>query len=219
RPACLRHGPDRLRSLDHPLLLERVGRPSIVRVPVDPLDAALLPPLCGASRGRAPAGRSRPSVRDSARAPLDDTMSGHATLRDSGGGPPAGRPHGERGTTMSNGLLDTVNTNFDRAATFTNHLPGLLEQIKICNSIYQFHFPVRREDGSFEVIEAWRAEPPHHKLPVKGGIRYSPHVDAGEVQALAALMTYKCAIVDVPFGGSKGAIRIDPRKTPLPQLE
>lgn len=120
---------------------------------------------------------------------------------------------------MSNGLLETVNTNFDRAAAFTNHLPGLLEQIKICNSVYQFHFPVRREDGTFEVIEAWRAEHSHHKLPVKGGIRYSPHVDEDEVQALAALMTYKCAIVDVPFGGAKGAIRIDPRKIPLAQLE
>jgi glutamate dehydrogenase (NAD(P)+) len=120
---------------------------------------------------------------------------------------------------MSAGLLDTVNTNFDRAAAFTNHPPGLLDQIKICNSVYRFHFPVRREGGGFEVIEAWRAEHSHHKLPVKGGIRYSPHVDAEEVQALAALMTYKCAIVEVPFGGAKGAIRIDPRKVPIEQLE
>ena len=97
---------------------------------------------------------------------------------------------------MSNGLLETVNSNFDRAASFTSHPEGLLEQIKTCNSVYIFHFPVRREEGGYEVIEAWRAEHSHHKLPVKGGIRYSPHVDANEVQALAALMTYKCAIVE-----------------------
>jgi len=120
---------------------------------------------------------------------------------------------------MSNGLLETVNSNFDRAASFTSHPEGLLEQIKTCNSVYIFHFPVRREEGGYEVIEAWRAEHSHHKLPVKGGIRYSPHVDANEVQALAALMTYKCAIVEVPFGGAKGAIKIDPRKVSLAQLE
>lgn len=97
--------------------------------------------------------------------------------------------------------------------------PGLLEQIRTCNSVYRFHFPVRKEGGGYEVIEAWRAEHSHHKLPVKGGIRYSPAVDADEVQALAALMTYKCAIVDVPFGGAKGAIRIDPRRTTVEQLE
>src|SRR5262245_6324017 len=131
----------------------------------------------------------------------------------------AGRPHGARKTTMSNGLLETVNTNFDRAASFTSHSSGLLDQIKICNSIYRFHFPVRREEGGFEVIEAWRAEHSHHKLPVKGGIRYSPHVDEEEVQALAALMTYKCAIAEVPFGGAKGAIRIDPKRVSLAQLE
>jgi len=120
---------------------------------------------------------------------------------------------------MSVGLLDTVNTNFDRAAAFTNHPKGLLDQIKICNSVYRFSFPVRVEGGGFEVIEAWRAEHSHHKLPVKGGIRYSELVDENEVQALAALMTYKCAIVEVPFGGAKGAIKIDPRKVSLEQLE
>lgn len=93
------------------------------------------------------------------------------------------------------------------------------KQIKTCNSLYHFQFPVRKEGGGYDVIEAWRAEHSHHKLPVKGGIRFSPDVDAYEVQALAALMTYKCAIVDVPFGGAKGAIRVDPRKTGVEQLE
>ena len=70
---------------------------------------------------------------------------------------------------------------------------GLLDQIRVCNSVYSFAFPVRHADGSIEVVRAWRAEHSHHKLPTKGGIRYSPQVDESEVKALAALMTYKCA--------------------------
>jgi glutamate dehydrogenase (NAD(P)+) len=122
---------------------------------------------------------------------------------------------------MSQGqvFLDGVNANFDRAARFLKHPAGLLDQIKLCNSVYHFRFPVRRGPGDYEVIEAWRAEHSHHRLPVKGGIRYSPHSDAEEVQALAALMTYKCAIVDVPFGGGKGAIKIDPKAYDETQLE
>ncbi len=120
---------------------------------------------------------------------------------------------------MSASMLETVNRNFDAAAAFCDFPPGLPEQIKTCNSVYHFRFPVRREGGGYEVIEAWRAEHSHHKLPVKGGIRFAPHVDESEVQALAALMTYKCALVDVPFGGAKGAIRVDPRTTNIEQLE
>jgi glutamate dehydrogenase (NAD(P)+) len=116
-------------------------------------------------------------------------------------------------------LLETVNRNFDAAAAYGSYPAGLLQQIRTCNSVYRFHFPIRKPGGDYEVIEAWRAEHSHHKLPVKGGIRYSPEVDADEVQALAALMTYKCAIVDVPFGGAKGAIRVDPRRTNVEQLE
>lgn len=118
-------------------------------------------------------------------------------------------------------MLDTVNRNFDRAAQFLDFPVGLLEQIRTCNSIYKFRFPVRSEtaNGGYEVIEAWRAEHSHHKSPVKGGIRFAPHVDEDEVVALASLMTFKCAVVDVPFGGAKGAIKIDPRSVSVAQLE
>lgn len=115
-------------------------------------------------------------------------------------------------------FLDTVDRYFENAARFTEHPRGLLDQIKICNSVYHFKFPVRMED-TYEVVYAWRVEHSHHKLPVKGGIRFSEHVDEDEVKALASLMTYKCAIVDVPFGGAKGAIRINPRKYSIEQLE
>jgi len=116
-------------------------------------------------------------------------------------------------------FFENVLNYVDRAAALTNHPKGLLDQIKNCNSVYHFEFPVRHADGGIEVVKAWRVEHSHHKLPTKGGIRYAPEVNEDEVKALAALMTYKCAIVDVPFGGAKGAIQIDPRKYTLDQLE
>ncbi len=114
---------------------------------------------------------------------------------------------------------DNVNAYFDHASAFCSHAKGLLDQIRVCNSVYAFAFPVRHADGSIEVVHAWRAEHSHHKLPTKGGIRYAPQVDESEVKALAALMTYKCALVDVPFGGAKGAVQIDPSRYTLDQLE
>ena len=116
-------------------------------------------------------------------------------------------------------FFQNVETSFDKAAKFTKWDKGLLEQIKACNSIYSMRFPVRMDDGRIEVIEAYRVQHSQHKSPCKGGIRFSDEVNQDEVMALASLMTYKCAIVNVPFGGGKGGIKINPKKYSVYELE
>ena len=108
-------------------------------------------------------------------------------------------------------FLEGVNKMFDDAAATLTMPPGLSEQIKLSNSVYQVRFPIKFKDG-YKVFTGWRAVHSEHRLPAKGGIRFAPMVDQDEVEALAALMSYKCAIVNVPFGGSKGGLRIDPRQ-------
>ena len=96
--------------------------------------------------------------------------------------------------------------------------PGIANAIQACNSVIQVKFPVEIR-GDIKVFTGWRAVHSSHRLPAKGGIRYAPIVDQDEVEALAALMTYKCAIVDVPFGGSKGGLLIDPREFDRDELQ
>jgi len=116
-------------------------------------------------------------------------------------------------------FFENVNKTFDKAAAFTKWDPGVLEQIKECNAVYQMKFPVKMDDGRIDVIEAYRVQHSQHKTPCKGGIRFAAEVNQDEVMALAALMTYKCAIVNVPFGGAKGGIKIDPKKYSAYELE
>src|ERR1019366_8819679 len=93
-------------------------------------------------------------------------------------------------TTQHIPMFAQVNKYFDKAAAHLNLSPGLLAAIKACNSVYRMQFPLKRDDGSIEVINGWRAQHSTHRLPTKGGIRYAANVDEDEVSALAALMTY-----------------------------
>src|SRR5688572_25045379 len=122
------------------------------------------------------------------------------------------------GESQGKQFLNSVHHYYDEAARHTHLDPGIIEQIRICNSLYKVNFPVE-VDGKVVVFEGIRAQHSHHKLPTKGGIRFSTHVDEDEVVALATLMTFKCALVDVPFGGAKGGVKINPRTTPVEVLE
>ncbi len=113
---------------------------------------------------------------------------------------------------------DGVNLMVDRAISVMGLDAGVANAIKSCNAVIQVQFPVKIR-GKIEVFTGWRATHSTHRLPSKGGIRYAPYADQDEVEALAALMTYKCAIVNVPFGGSKGALLIDPSQFDREEME
>jgi glutamate dehydrogenase (NAD(P)+) len=125
---------------------------------------------------------------------------------------------GRKTTPEDLNLNNIVSAQFDNAARRLKLPKGLLQQIKACSNVIQVQFPVKLGDR-YEIFSGWRAEHSHHRKPLKGGIRYSRVVDQDEVMALAALMTYKCAIVDVPFGGSKGGLKLRARNYTREQLE
>ncbi len=114
---------------------------------------------------------------------------------------------------------ESVDKMVDRAMQHLQLPMGLPAEIIACNSIIKVQFPVKLSDGQYHIFSGWRAVHSDHRLPVKGGIRYSMGVNQDEVEALAALMTYKCAIVNVPYGGSKGGVQLDPRKYSEYELE
>lgn len=116
-------------------------------------------------------------------------------------------------------FLDSVHEFIAEAASNTKLDQGMVDNIRHCDAVLQVSFPVKGADGSMKTITGFRAQHSHHRLPVKGGIRFAPHVDIHETIALATLMTFKCAIVDVPFGGAKGGIMCDPKSLSVNELE
>ena len=115
-------------------------------------------------------------------------------------------------------FLQSVEKTFDQAAELVGINPGLRHKIKVANSTYTVRFGVRLR-GELFTFTGYRSVHSEHMEPAKGGIRYSPYADQNEVEALAALMTYKCALVEAPFGGSKGALVIDPNEWEVDELE
>ncbi|WP_455210750.1 Glu/Leu/Phe/Val family dehydrogenase [Kaarinaea lacus] len=121
-------------------------------------------------------------------------------------------------TKHSLSFRESVDHMVDRALKFLNLDEGVSNAIKACNCVLKVQFPVKIR-GKLEVFTGWRAVHSTHRLPAKGGIRFAPIVNQDEIEALAALMTYKCAIVDVPFGGSKGGLLIDPQQYDRDELQ
>ena len=112
----------------------------------------------------------------------------------------------------------SVDTMYNRASRLLDLAPGLEEKIRVCNATYTVRFGVRLK-GKIQTFTGYRSVHSEHIEPVKGGIRFAKSVNQDEVEALAALMTYKCALVEIPFGGSKGGLCIDPREYKDEELE
>jgi glutamate dehydrogenase (NAD(P)+) len=115
-------------------------------------------------------------------------------------------------------FLTSTNKLFDKAIQYTDISADLAKRIKICNSTYTINFGVKIGD-EIHTFTGWRSVHSEHFEPAKGGIRYDIESSQEEVEALAALMTYKCAIIEVPYGGSKGALKINPKDWTKTEIE
>jgi glutamate dehydrogenase (NAD(P)+) len=122
---------------------------------------------------------------------------------------PAGEPR----------FLEMIKENFQQASRLLDIEEGELDRITGCDAVIRVSFPFRRDDGTTQVVSGYRAQHSHHRLPTKGGIRFHPSVYLQDIEALACLMTLKLAMVDVPMGGAKGGIRLDPKEYSEAELE
>ena len=116
-------------------------------------------------------------------------------------------------------FLEMVETFFKEASIHTGIASDKLQLLKNANSTIKINIPLLRDDGTFETIEGFRCHHKQHKLPTKGGTRISPLVDLEEVEALALLMSLKLAVVEVPYGGAKGGLKMDQSKYSRAEVE
>ena len=115
-------------------------------------------------------------------------------------------------------FLENVDMMVNDTINHINIDPNIAKILKTCRSVLQVKFPIKLK-GEIKIFHGWRAVHSNHRLPVKGGLRFATNVNQEEVEALASLMTFKCAVVDVPFGGAKGGLLIDPQKYDEESLE
>jgi len=113
----------------------------------------------------------------------------------------------------------TAQRQFDAAAEVIGLEPELREILREVQREFTCHFPVAMDDGSVEIFTGYRVQHSVHRGPAKGGIRYHPDVSLDEVKALAMWMTWKCAVVNIPYGGAKGGVIVDPRRLSRKELE
>ena len=116
-------------------------------------------------------------------------------------------------------FLETVQLQFDRAAERLGLDPSIRAVLRSCKRELTVNFPVRMDDGEIRMFTGYRVQHSQARGPAKGGIRYHPHVTLDETRALAILMTWKCAIIRLPFGGAKGAVVCDPSQMSVGELE
>lgn len=121
---------------------------------------------------------------------------------------------------MSHGsLLDDALVRLDEAARHLNVDPDVVEKLKYAREMTKVRLMIRMDDGSRKSFLAWRCRYDDTRGPTKGGIRYHPDAHAEEVETLAFWMTFKCAVMNLPYGGGKGAVRVDPRQLSKAELE
>lgn len=116
-------------------------------------------------------------------------------------------------------FLEQVQSYYDKASALTKISADKLAFYKKAEVVIKFHLPLVRDDGTIECVPAYRAQHKCYKLPTKGGTRLSEHMNIQEVEALSLLMTIKNSIIDLPYGGGKGGIRINPKKYSKREIE